>query len=223
MNPLPSTLPVTGRTRLRRKPARGVFDRDAVYRILDEAFLCHLAFVDDGQPYCIPTAYARIGDEVYVHGSAASRTARALGGAIELCLTVTLLDGLVLARSGFNHSMNYRSVMVLGRAREVTVGAEKLRALAAITDHIVPGRWDELRPTSEQELKSTAVLALPIVEASAKVRSGPPLDADEASWPVWAGVVPIVTSYATPVPAPEMAADAPPFDTTIFAGRRPRA
>lgn len=222
MSTLPAAIPMTDRTRLRRKPARGVFDRDAVYRILDQGFLCHVAFVHEGQPFAIPTAYARIGDEVYIHGSAASRTARVLGGAIDVCVTVTLLDGFVLARSGFNHSMNYRSVVILGQAREVTDRDEKLRALAAITDQIVPGRWDVLRPTNEQELKGTAVLAVPIVEASAKVRSGPPLDGEEASWPVWAGVVPVVTSYGTPIPAPEMAADAPPFDTAVFARRGSR-
>lgn len=222
MSTLPAEIPVTERTKLRRKPARGVFDREAVYRILDEGFLCHVAFVHDGQPFAIPTAYARIGDEVFIHGSAASRTAKALGGAIDVCVTVTLLDGFVLARSGFNHSMNYRSVVILGQAREVTDRDEKLRALAVITDQIVPGRWDALRPTTEQELKGTSVLAVPIVEASAKVRSGPPLDGDEASWPVWAGVVPVATTYGTPIPAPEMAADAPPFDTSVFAKRGAR-
>jgi nitroimidazol reductase NimA-like FMN-containing flavoprotein (pyridoxamine 5'-phosphate oxidase superfamily) len=219
---LPATIPVTERTKLRRQPARGVFDRDAVYRVLDEGFLCHVAFVQDGPPNAIPTAYARIGDEVVVHGSAASRTARALGGAIDVCITVTMLDGFVLARSGFNHSMNYRSVVILGQAREITDPDEKLRALAAITDQIVPGRWDALRPTMDQELKGTAVLAVPIVEASAKVRSGPPLDAEDASWPVWAGVVPVVTTYGTPVPAPEMAADAALRHVDLRASRNPR-
>jgi nitroimidazol reductase NimA-like FMN-containing flavoprotein (pyridoxamine 5'-phosphate oxidase superfamily) len=211
-----TAIPVTDRTRLRRKPGRGVFDRDAVYRILDEAFVCHVAFVADGQPYAIPTGYARVGDAIYLHGSSASRTARALADGADLCVTVTLLDGLVLARSGFNHSMNYRSVMVLGQARAVEDPDEKLAALRAITNHIAPGRWDALRPPTAQELKATTVVALPIDEASAKVRSGPPLDAEDSAWPVWAGVVPVSMQFGTPEPAPEMTADGPAFDPSVL-------
>jgi nitroimidazol reductase NimA-like FMN-containing flavoprotein (pyridoxamine 5'-phosphate oxidase superfamily) len=211
-----AAIPVTDRTRLRRKPGRGVFDREAVYRILDEAFVCHVAFVADGQPYAVPTGYARVGDAIYLHGSSASRTARALADGADLCVTVTLLDGLVLARSGFNHSMNYRSVMVLGRARAVEDPDEKMAALRAITNHIAPNRWDALRPPTAQELKATTVVALPIDEASAKVRSGPPLDPEDSAWPVWAGVVPVSMQYGTPEPAPEMTADGPAFDPSVL-------
>jgi nitroimidazol reductase NimA-like FMN-containing flavoprotein (pyridoxamine 5'-phosphate oxidase superfamily) len=169
-----------------------VFDRAAVYRILDEGFVCHVAFVVDEQPYAIPTAYARVGDTIYLHGSAASRMLRSLGTGLNVCVTVTLVDGLVLARSAFHHSMNYRSVMILGKARLVSSPGEKSEALRAFTNHIVTGRWDELRPVTDQELAATSVLALPIEEASAKVRTGPPKDDDEdLSWPVWAGVVPL--------------------------------
>ena len=220
MSELPATIPMTSRTKLGRKPTRGVFDRDAVYRILDEGFLCHVAFVVDGQPFAIPTAYARVGDDVYVHGSSASRMLRTLAEGVDLCLTVTLLDGLVLARSAFNHSMNYRSVVVLGRAQLVSDSAEKLAALKAITNHIVPDRWDGLRPPTDQEVKATSVLVLPIIEASAKMRTGPPLDAEDAAWPVWAGVVPVSERYGAPLPAPELPSDAPPFDLAALARRR---
>ena len=195
------TLAVTARTRLRRLPERGVFDRAAVYRILDDAFVCHLAFAVEGQPFAIPTGYARLGDALYVHGSAASRMVRHLTAGLEVCCTVTLIDGLVLARSAFHHSVNYRSVVVLGTARLVEDREEKLAALRGFTEHVVPGRWAELRPITDQELKGTAVLALSIEEASAKVRTGPPKDdEDDLSWPVWAGVVPLVTTVSHPVP-----------------------
>ena len=200
-DPSLEALPVTERTRLRRVPARGVFDRAAIYRILDDAFVCHLAFTVDGQPYAIPTGYARLGDRLYLHGSAASRMVRQLTAGLDVCLTVTLVDGLVLARSAFHHSMNYRSVMVLGTAHPVLDREEKLAALHAFTNHVVPDRWPELRPIPDQELKGTAVLALPIEEASAKVRTGPPLDDDDdLAWPVWAGVVPLVTTPGHPIP-----------------------
>jgi hypothetical protein len=194
-----ATLPVTARTRLHRYPVRGTFERDAIYGILDEAFLCHVAFVVDGQPYGIPTAFARVGDRLYVHGSAASRMLRTLATGVQVCVTVTIVDGLVLARSAFHHSMNYRSVLVLGRATLVDAPAEKIDALRAITNHIVPGRWDELRPVTDQELAATSVLALPIEEASAKVRTGPPKDdAEDLTWPVWAGVVPLTQTVGAP-------------------------
>jgi nitroimidazol reductase NimA-like FMN-containing flavoprotein (pyridoxamine 5'-phosphate oxidase superfamily) len=209
-----ATLPVTARTRLRRLPERGVFDRAAIYRILDDAFVCHLAFVVDGQPFAIPTGYARLGDALYVHGSAASRMVRQLSSGLDVCCTVTLIDGLVLARSAFHHSVNYRSVVVLGTARLVEERAEKLAALRGFTDHVVPGRWAELRPITDQELKGTAVLALPIEEASAKVRTGPPKDdEDDLSWPVWAGVVPLVTTPGDPSPDAHLRAGVAPFDT----------
>jgi nitroimidazol reductase NimA-like FMN-containing flavoprotein (pyridoxamine 5'-phosphate oxidase superfamily) len=207
------TLPVTPRTRLRRLPARGVFDRAAIYRILDEGFVCHIAFTVDGQPYAIPTGYARLGDQMYLHGSAASRMVRELSAGLDVCLTVTLIDGLVLARSAFHHSMNYRSVIVLGTAHVVDARDEKLAALHAFTNHVVPGRWPELRPITDQELKGTAVLALPIREASAKVRTGPPLDDEEdRAWPVWAGVVPLISAPGEPVPDGHVLPGVVPFD-----------
>ena len=206
-------LPVTDRTRVRRLPARGVFDRATIYAILDEAFVCHVAFVVDGQPFAMPTGFARVGDALYVHGSAASRMVRQLSGGVDVCVTVTIVDGLVLARSAFHHSMNYRSVVVLGRARLVTQRDEKLVALQRFTDHVVPGRWAELRPITDQELKGTAVLALPIEEASAKVRTGPPLDDEEdLRWPAWAGVVPLVTTAGQPIPDAHVPRGLAPFD-----------
>ena len=177
--------------RIKREPQRGVYDRATIDAILDEALLCHLGFEVDGQPYVIPTLHARIGDRLYVHGSAASRMLRHAASGARVCVTVTLLDGIVLARSVFNHSINYRSVVVLGTATSVE-GGEKTEALRAFTDHIAPGRWDEARQPTEQELKATWVLALPLTEASAKVRSGPEEDdAEDLDFPVWAGVVPI--------------------------------
>ena len=192
---------LTGRTRLGRHPERGSHDREAIDRILDEALVCHLGFVGDGQPYVIPASYARVGDALYVHGSAASRMLRALGSGTPVCVTVTLLDGLVLARSAFNHSVNYRSVVVLGQAAMVDDPAEKLSALRAISEHVVPGRWDDVRAPSERELKVTSVVKLPITEASAKVRSGPPADdGHDMAREVWAGVLPLEVVAGTPVP-----------------------
>jgi nitroimidazol reductase NimA-like FMN-containing flavoprotein (pyridoxamine 5'-phosphate oxidase superfamily) len=209
----PSTIPVTDRTQLRRYPVRGVFDRAAVYRILDEGFVCHVAFVVDAQPYAIPTAYARVGDTIYLHGSVASRMLRSLGTGLNVCVTVTLVDGLVLARSAFHHSMNYRSVVILGNARLVTSPDEKWEALRAFTNHIVAGRWDELRPVTDQELAATSVLALPIEEASAKVRTGPPKDDDDdLSWPVWAGVVPLRMEPGAGAADEHVRADVAPID-----------
>jgi nitroimidazol reductase NimA-like FMN-containing flavoprotein (pyridoxamine 5'-phosphate oxidase superfamily) len=178
--------------RVIREPQRAVYDRSAIDAILDEALVCHLGFEVDGQPYVIPTLHARLGDRVYVHGSAASRMLRHASAELRVCLTVTLLDGLVLARSVFNHSINYRSVVVLGVATNVDDGNEKREALRAFTEHIAPGRWDEARQPTDQELKATWILSLPLTEASAKVRSGPPEDdAEDLDFPVWSGVVPI--------------------------------
>jgi hypothetical protein len=206
-------LPVTDRTRVRRLPARGVFDRAAIYAILDEAFVCHVAFAVDRQPYAIPTGYARLDDSLYLHGAVASRMVRQLAAGVDVCVTVTLVDGLVLARSAFHHSVNYRSAVVLGRARLVTDLEEKRSALRQFTNHVVPGRWDELRPITDQEIKGTAVLALPIEEASAKVRTGPPLDdADDLRWPVWAGVVPLSTAAGDPRPDAHVLPGLTPFD-----------
>jgi len=180
------------RTTVKRLPKRGLYDRDAVYAILDEGLVCHVGFAVEGQPYVIPTAYVRIADTLYIHGSAASRMLKSLSGGIPVAVTVTLLDGLVLARSAFHHSMNYRSAVLLGTARLVEAPDEKARVMAAIVEHIVPGRGAEARPANDHELKATSVLALPIDEGSAKVRSGPPLDdAEDMALPVWAGVLPL--------------------------------
>jgi uncharacterized protein len=196
---LNSTNP-TPRTRVVREPQRAVYDRDAVNQILDEAFLCHIGFVADGQPYVIPTSYGRDGDVLYIHGSAASRMLRNLDQGVPVCITVTLLDGLVLARSVFNHSMNYRSVVILGRATLVDDPAEKIAALRALSEHILPHRWDDSRQPNEKELKSTSVLRLPINEFSAKVRVGPPVDDEEDySFPTWAGVIPLAMNSDMPI------------------------
>src|ERR1041385_7364028 len=169
----------TSRTRVVREPHRGVYDRAEAYRILDQGFICHVGFVAQGQPYVIPTGYGRDGDNLYIHGSAASRMLRNLDQGIPVCVTVTLLDGLVLARSIFNHSMNYRSVVILGNASVIVEPKEKLASLRALSEHILPGRWDEIRQPNDQELKATTVLRLPIDEFSAKVRTGPPIDDEE--------------------------------------------
>jgi hypothetical protein len=190
---IPSSNPIsTARTRVVREPQRAVYDRDAVYQILDEAFLCHVGFALEGQPYVIPTSYGRDGDVLYIHGSAASRMLRNLDNGIPVCVTVTLLDGLVIARSVFNHSMNYRSVVILGTATLVEDPVEKLTALRALSEHIIPGRWDDARQPNDKELKATSVLKLPISEFSAKVRVGPAVDDEEDySFPTWAGVIPL--------------------------------
>ena len=190
----------TDRTTVKRIPKRGNYDRETIAAILDEAFICHVGFVARGQQYVIPTGYARIGDDLYIHGSAASRMMRSLSDGIDVCLTVTLIDGLVLARSAFHHSMNYRSVVILGKAEMVTGSDEKNKALEAFTEHVIPGRWAEVRWPTELELKATTVLRLPITEASAKIRTGDPVDDDEDySMNVWAGVLPITLTPGEPV------------------------
>jgi uncharacterized protein len=182
----------TPRTRVVREPQRAVYDRSVVNRILDEGFICHLGFAVDGQPFVIPTSYGRHEDVLYIHGSAASRMLRNVSGGIPLCVTVTLLDGLVLARSIFNHSMNYRSVVVLGTGTAIEDREEKLTALRLLSEHIVPGRWNEVRQPKEKELKATTILRVPIQEFSAKVREGPVIDDEEDyAFPVWAGVLPL--------------------------------
>ena len=199
-NPTP-----TPRTRVVREPHRGVYDREAAYQILDEGFICHVGFIADGQPFVIPTGYGRAGDQLYIHGSAASRMLRRLDEGVALCLTVTLLDGLVLARSVFNHSMNYRSVVVLGRATAVEDPQEKLQALRALSEHILPGRWDDARQPNEKELKATLVMRLPITEFSAKVRQGPPIDDEEDyAFPTWAGVIPLKMAVGAPINDPRL-------------------
>jgi nitroimidazol reductase NimA-like FMN-containing flavoprotein (pyridoxamine 5'-phosphate oxidase superfamily) len=197
----------TPRTKLRRVPQRGSHDRATIDAILDEALVGHLGFVHDGRPAVIPTLQARVGDEVYVHGSAASRALRTLRGGVEVCLTVTLIDGLVLARSAFHHSINYRSVVLYGSARRVEGAAARNRALEAFAERLVPGRWPHVRPPSAKELKATDVLALPIAEGSAKVRTGPPVD-DEPDYALdaWAGVVPLRLAPEAPEPDPRLPA-----------------
>ncbi len=194
----------TPRTRVVREPQRAVYDRDLVNQILDEAFVCHVGFVansnSDFQPYVIPTSYGRNGDTLYIHGSAASRMLRNLDQGVPVCITVTLLDGLVLARSVFNHSMNYRSVVILGTATLVDDPAEKLAALRTLSEHIIPGRWDDARQPNEKELKATSVLRLPINESSAKIRVGPAVDDEEDyAFPTWAGVIPLEMTVGTAI------------------------
>lgn len=190
----------TPRTRVIREAERGVYDREVAYRILDEGFLCHVGFVADGQPFVIPTSYGRKDDHLFIHGSAASRMLRQMKDGIPVCVTVTLLDGLVLARSIFNHSMNYRSVVILGKATLVDDPKEKLQGLRLLSEHILPGRWDDVRQPNEKELKATSLLRLTIEEFSAKVRTGPPIDDEEDySFPTWAGVVPLEMVAGTPI------------------------
>jgi uncharacterized protein len=189
------------RTKVRRMPARGVYDRGEIDQILDEALIAHLGFLHEGQPFVIPTLQARVGDSVYFHGSVASRAIRTLSSGVPACLTVTLLDGLVLARSAFHSSMNYRSVVVLGTAAAVEGPDERLLALEAFMERVIPGRWGEVRPPSPQELKGTRVLAMALDETSAKVRTGPPADdAEDLELPAWGGVIPLHTTAGAPVP-----------------------
>lgn len=183
---------VTERTRVVREANRAVYDREVIYKILDEAFVCHVGFAVEGQPYVIPTMFARVGDAIYFHGSAASRMLRGAGSGLPVCVTVTLLDGLILARSVFNHSMNYRSVVALGTATLISEPAEKWEALHAFTEKLIPGRWQDARQPNEKELKATSILKLPLTEVSAKVRTGDVEDdADDYALAVWAGVIPL--------------------------------
>jgi nitroimidazol reductase NimA-like FMN-containing flavoprotein (pyridoxamine 5'-phosphate oxidase superfamily) len=205
----------TPRTRVVREPHRAAYDRETVYQILDEGFLCHVGFAVDGQPFVIPTSYGRKDASLYIHGSAASRMLRQMqkqdgkNETVQVCITVTLLDGLVLARSVFNHSMNYRSVVILGKATLVDDPQEKLAALRTLSEHILPGRWDDSRQPNERELKQTSVLRVPIEEFSAKVRTGPAIDDEEdLTFPTWAGVLPL-----------EMKAGAPVNDANLDPGR----
>ena len=206
---MPQSHMPSARTRLVREADRAVYDREAAYRILDEGFLCHAGFTVDGQPFVIPTSYGRKDAQLYIHGSAASRMLREMKEGVPVCITVTLLDGLVLARSIFNHSMNYRSVVVLGTATLVDDPEEKLEALRILSEHILPGRWEDSRKPNEREIKATSVLCVPIEEFSAKVRQGPVVDdEDDYSFPTWAGVVPL-----------EMVAVAPIDDARLLPGK----
>ena len=200
----------TARTTLKRLPQRGNYDRGLINQILDEGFICHVGFAVAGQPFVIPTGYARVQDQLIIDGSQASRMLRTLGEGIDVCVTVTLVDGLVLARSAFHHSMNYRSVVIFGRATEVSEREAKLDALLALSEHMVPGRWADVREPNDSELKQTTVLSLPLTEASAKVRTGPPLDDEEDyDLPVWAGVIPLMVESGGPIADPRL-----PVNTT---------
>jgi nitroimidazol reductase NimA-like FMN-containing flavoprotein (pyridoxamine 5'-phosphate oxidase superfamily) len=197
--------PQTERTTLKRLPKRGVFDRELVYGILDEGFICHVGFSVDGKPFVIPTGYARVEDQLFIHGSQVSRMLRTLSTGIDVCVTVTLVDGLVLARSAFHHSINYRSVVMFGRAALIEDREAKLAALFAFSEQVIPGRWDDVRQPTEQELKATTVLSLPLVEVSAKVRTGPPIDDDEDyALNVWAGVLPLRIAAGAPISDPRL-------------------
>lgn len=203
--------PPSERTRVRRLPERGAYDRETIDAILDEALICHLAWVQDGEPRVIPTIHARSGDTLYVHGSNASRTLRGTKEGAPVAAEVTLLDGLVLARSAFHHSMNYRSVVVYGHAREVTDPDEKFAAQRALVDHVAHGRADDARLPNQRELDQTTILAIPIEEASAKIRTGPPKDdAEDMDLPIWAGVLPLRTIPGAPEPDPELPGDVEP-------------
>jgi nitroimidazol reductase NimA-like FMN-containing flavoprotein (pyridoxamine 5'-phosphate oxidase superfamily) len=197
---VPETFPPTERTRVARESHRGAYDRETIYKILDEGFVCHVGFAVDGQPFVIPTLFARVGDAIYFHGSAASRMLRNASEGIPVCVTVTLTDGFVLARSVFNHSMNYRSVVALGKAVRVDAPQEKLEALRAFTEKIISGRWNDARQPNEKELKATSILRLPLTEISAKIRSGPVEDeAPDYALPVWAGLIPLQLVPGAPI------------------------
>lgn len=194
-------LAVTGKTKLRRLPNRATYDVETIYQILDEGFVAHVGFAANGQTFVIPTGYARCGDKLLIHGSSASRMMRAMAEEIEVCVTVTLIDGLVLARSAFHHSMNYRSVVVFGAAKIITAENEKMEALRLFTEHIVPGRWTDVRPPTANELKATTVLVVPLTEASAKIRTGNPVDdKEDYAMNVWAGVLPAAMNFGEPIP-----------------------
>jgi nitroimidazol reductase NimA-like FMN-containing flavoprotein (pyridoxamine 5'-phosphate oxidase superfamily) len=201
-------LPRTARTTLNRLPQRGNYDRELINQILDEGFICHVGFVVDDEPFVIPTGYARVNDKLFIHGSQGSRMLRTLEKGIDVCVTATLIDGLVLARSAFHHSMNYRSVVVFGRATIVDEREEKTAALLALSEHMIPGRWADVREPNERELRLTTVLSLPLTEASAKVRTGPPLDDEEDyELPVWAGVIPLRLMAEAPIDDPRLVAE----------------
>jgi nitroimidazol reductase NimA-like FMN-containing flavoprotein (pyridoxamine 5'-phosphate oxidase superfamily) len=218
--------PVTGpteRTTLKRLPKRGSHERATIEAILDEALTCHVGFVVDGQPYVIPTIHGRIGGRIYLHGSAANRMLKTLAGGVPVCVTASLIDGLVMARSAFHHSMNYRSVVVLGTAHPVTDPKEKWDALHAIVEHVAHGRWAEVREPNEKEMKATLVLGVSLEEASAKIRTGPPIDDDEDySLGCWAGVVPLRLTALDAIPEPRLAAGIAPSPAVLAASRRGR-
>jgi nitroimidazol reductase NimA-like FMN-containing flavoprotein (pyridoxamine 5'-phosphate oxidase superfamily) len=200
----------TDRTKVRRHPERGTYDREIIYKILDEAFVCHVAFIVDGVPYVVPTNYVRVGDKLFLHGSMASRLMRTLNSGAPFCLSVTLLDGIVLSPTATGHSVNYRSVVVMGKAEQIVDAQDKLAAMRDFVEYVIRGRWADVRPPSEQELKATMVLAVPLVEASAKVRTGFAIDKDdEYAATGWTGVIPFKWTAGTPLPDPRGNAELP--------------
>jgi len=195
------------RSTIRRLPARGNYEQETIYSIIDEGLICHVGFSLDDKPFVIPMTYGRRGDTLYLHGSVASRLQRAMAAGVEVCVSITLLDGLVLARSAFHHSMNYRSVVIFGRAMEVTDQKAMMEGLEAIVEHIVPGRWNEARQPNEKEIRATTLVAVHLAEASAKIRSGPPKDdAEDYSLDVWAGEIPLRQVVGVPVDDPQLSA-----------------
>jgi nitroimidazol reductase NimA-like FMN-containing flavoprotein (pyridoxamine 5'-phosphate oxidase superfamily) len=211
----------TQRTRIYRKPGRGSYDRELVHSLLDEALTCHVGFVQDGQPFVIPTIHARVEETLFLHGAKGNRMLKALTDGTPCCVTVTLVDELVLARAALHHSLNYRSVMVLGSAHEVTDPDEKAEALRAVVEHIAPGRADEVRGPDETDLKSTKVLSMEIEEASAKVRTGPPVDEEkDLELPNWAGQLPLTSGTGDPVPTPDLGQDLP-VPESVLGWKRP--
>lgn len=217
----PMDFPQTQRTTLKRLPKRGIYDRELVYGILDEGFVCHVSFTVEGLPFVIPTGYARVDDQLYIHGSQVSRMLRELAQGVDVSVAVTLVDGLVLARSAFHHSVNYRSVVIFGRAAMVEERDAKLAALFAFSEHVIPGRWNEVREPTEPELKATTVLSLPLVEVSAKVRTGPPVDDEEDyALDIWAGVLPLQIVAGTPINDPRLPEGMEPPSCTLQYSRK---
>jgi uncharacterized protein len=213
--------PASKRTQVQRLPDRGKYDAETIHAILDAAFVCHVGFVVDGQPFVIPTNYARDGQKLYLHGSSASRMLRTLAGGIPVCVTVTHVDGVVMARSAFHHSVNYRSVVALGTAVPVEDRDEKMHALELFTNHVAAGRWDEVRTPTDQELKGTSVLALDLAEASAKIRTGGPKDdPEDYALPIWAGVVPMKVVSEDPLPDPKLTAGIPVSKSALKLSRK---
>jgi uncharacterized protein len=207
----PQSLTPTARSKVRRLPQRSSYERNLIYKILDEGLVCHVGFAVEGQPFVIPTAYGRVADRLYIHGSPMSRMVKALSTGIEICVTVTLLDGLVLARSAFHHSMNYRSIVVFGEATVVDELEQKMAALQAFTEQIVPGRWADIRQPNREELEATVVLSLPLEEASAKIRVGHPIDdPEDYNLPVWAGEIPLKLKADLPVNDPSLPTEIKP-------------
>jgi nitroimidazol reductase NimA-like FMN-containing flavoprotein (pyridoxamine 5'-phosphate oxidase superfamily) len=213
----------TEKTRVTRKPDRGTYDREIIYRILDEAFVCHVGFIADGQPFVVPTNYVRVGDKLFLHGSTASRLMRTLASGTPFCLSVTLLDGIVFAPRATGHSVNYRSVVVMGNAQVVEGAAAKLAAMRDFVEYVIRGRWETVRPPSEQELKGTMVLAVPLVEASAKVRTGFAVDHENeyAFCPAWTGMLPFKWTPGEPVRDPRGNPEVPP-PANVLEYRRPQ-